>query len=262
VYAIWSQGFRRGGANSVPLTGIFQESPQLATYKPDSVNNYEVGMKGHLSNGFNYAVALFDMHWDKPQISASLPSGNLAVYNGNTAESKGAELEISGPLFAPGLTYIAGGAYTDAKLTSDFSYPANDGTGTGTIVPGLVSGTAGQQLPGSPKVALSGTMVYTRMLVPGYKWDLSLNGTYSSEIPLYLSAKQSQFKTPAFGILNMDTNIHHNGWRVGAYVKNLADRRVNLVPAVVDPILIDQALATTELINPPREIGIRVGYQF
>jgi iron complex outermembrane receptor protein len=41
VYAIWSQGFRRGGANSVPFTGIYQESPKLESYAPDSVNNYE-----------------------------------------------------------------------------------------------------------------------------------------------------------------------------------------------------------------------------
>ena len=29
VYALWSQGFRRGGANSVPQSGIFEESPLL-----------------------------------------------------------------------------------------------------------------------------------------------------------------------------------------------------------------------------------------
>jgi iron complex outermembrane receptor protein len=262
VYAIWSQGFRRGGANSVPLTGIFRESPMLATYAPDSVNNYEAGMKGRFENGFNYTAAVFDMRWDKPQISASLPSGNLAVYNGNTAESKGFELEVSGPLFLPGLTYMLGGAYTDAKLTSGFSYPANNGQDTGTIVPGLVTGTAGQQMPGSPKLALSGSIVYKRTLLPGYNWDVSMNSTYSSVVPLYLSTTQSQYKTPPFGLVNLDTNIRHNGWRVGAYVKNLADRRVNMVPSVVDPILIDQALATTELINPPREIGLRIGYQF
>jgi outer membrane receptor protein involved in Fe transport len=77
-----------------------------------------------------------------------------------------------------------------------------------------------------------------------------------------LSTTQDQYKTPAFGLVNLDTNIRHNSWRVGAYVKNLADRRVNMVPSVVDPILTDQALATTELINPPREIGLRAGYQF
>jgi len=262
VYATWSQGFRRGGANSVPLAGVFRESPLLATYQPDSVNNYEVGMKGRFSNGFSYSAALFDMRWDKPQISASLPSGNLAVYNGNTAESTGAELEISGPLFLPGLTYMVGGAYTDARLTSDFSYPANNGMGTGTIVPGLVTGTAGQQMPGSPKTALSGTIVYKRALAPTYDWDISANGTYSSVVPLYLSSTQAQYKTPPYGLVNLDTNIWHNGWRVGAYVKNLADRRVDLVPAVLNAYLLDAALASSELINPPREIGLRVGYKF
>jgi len=262
LYAAWSQGFRRGGANSVPLAGIFQESPLLATYAPDSVNNYEVGMKGRFSNGFSYAVALFDMRWDKPQISASLPSGNLAVYNGNTAQSDGIELELSGPLLLPGLTYMIGGAYTNARLTSSFSYPANNGAGTGTIVPDEVKGVAGQQMPGSPKTALSGTIVYKRALAPTYDWDVSVNGSYSSVVPLYLSATQAQYKTPAYGLVNLDTNIRHNGWRLGAYVKNLADRRVPLVPSVVNPILLDQSLATSELINPPREIGLRAGYRF
>ncbi|HEY2684739.1 MAG TPA: TonB-dependent receptor [Steroidobacteraceae bacterium] len=262
LYATWSQGFRRGGANSVPLTGIFQESPLLATYAPDSVNNYEVGMKGRFSNGFSYTVALFDMRWDKPQISASLPSGNLAVYNGKTAQSDGVEIEISGPLFLPGLTYMVGGAYTDARLTSSFSYPANNGAGTGTIVPNEVVGTAGEQMPGSPKTALSGSLVYKRALAPTYDWDISLNGTYSSVVPLYLSSTQAQYKTPPYGLLNLDTNVRHNGWRLGAYVKNLADRRVDMVPAVLNPFYLDPTLLTTELINPPREIGLRVGYQY
>jgi hypothetical protein len=157
---------------------------------------------------------------------------------------------------------MVGGAYTDARLTSDFSYPANNGMGTGTIVPGLVTGTAGQQMPGSPKTALSGTIVYKRALAPTYDWDISANGTYSSVVPLYLSSTQAQYKTPPYGLVNLDTNIWHNGWRVGAYVKNLADRRVDLVPAVLNAYLLDAALASSELINPPREIGLRVGYKF
>jgi hypothetical protein len=202
------------------------------------------------------------MRWDKPQISASLPSGNLAVYNGNTAESKGVELEVSGPLFIDGLTYMAGGAYTDAKLTSDFSLPANNGQQSGTIVPGLIKGTSGQQLPGSPKGTLAATITYDRPVAPGYVLDVSLNATYSSRVPLYLSATQSQYQTPPYGLANLSMSLRHQAWRVGAYVKNLADRRVALIPSVVNPILRDQTLATTELINPPREIGVRASYEF
>jgi hypothetical protein len=60
----------------------------------------------------------------------------------------------------------------------------------------------------------------------------------------------------------LTTTLHHEQWRFGAYVKNAADRRVAVVPAVVPQYLLDQSLATTELINPPREIGLRASYEF
>ena len=134
VYAIWSQGFRRGGANSVPPVGIYKESPLLNTYAPDTVNNYEVGAERALGNDFSYTVAIFDIHWNKPQISSTLPDGNPGRYNANTAQSKGFEFEARGPLFIPGLSYSVGGAYADAKLTSGFSLPANNGAGVITRV--------------------------------------------------------------------------------------------------------------------------------
>ena len=149
VYALWSQGFRRGGANSVPATGYSRKARCCRDYQPDKTNNYEAGLKGRFSNGLSYTFAVFDIKWDKPQISSSLPSGNLAVYNANTAESKGFEFESTGPLFLPGLSYSIGFAYADAKLTSDFSLPANNGTGT--IVPGLLSGNRGRAASGKPQ---------------------------------------------------------------------------------------------------------------
>jgi len=262
VYATWSQGFRRGGANSVPLTGVFRESPKIAQYVPDSVNNYEVGLKGRLGGGTSYTLAVFDMRWDKPQISASLPSGNLAVYNANTAESKGFELELRGPLFLDGFSYTLGGAYTDAKLTSDFSLPANDGTVTGTIVEGAITGKAGQRMPGSPKVSAAATLSYTRMIAANYQLDVSFNQIYRGDVPLFLSQNQAQFRSPPFGLSNLSASINHEKWRAGVYVTNLANRRVTLIPTVPRAILLDVDLATTELINPPRQIGVRLGYSF
>lgn len=262
VYATWSQGFRRGGANSVPLTGIFRESPLLAQYVPDSVNNYEIGLKGRSPAGLSYTVAAFDMRWDKPQISASLPSGNLAVYNGNTAESKGIELEMSGPLFVPGFTFTAGGAYTDAKLTSSFSLPANDGTASGNIVDGEITGTAGQRLPGSPRISAAATVTYEHPFPSGWDVSASLNGTYRGDVPLFLSQAQAAFRSPPIGLFNLSATVSRGSWKVGGYVTNLADRRVPLVPAVPRPILLDADLVSHELINPPRELGVRLGYKF
>ena len=261
VYVLWSQGFRRGGANSVPLVGPFKESPLLASYAPDSTNNYEAGIKGRFANGLSYAFDLFDVKWNKPQISASLPSGNLAVYNGNTAESKGFELETMGPLFVPGLAYNIGVSYADAKLTSDFSLPANDGTGV--IVPGLISGKSGDQLPGSPKTSITAALDYQRLLMPGYSLALSLNGTYHGVVKLGLA--QAEGNTPvqqssSYLILNASAALSHDPWRATLYVTNLANKEEILVPPY-NPNAFDD-LTNDYIVNEPRMIGVRLAYMF
>ncbi|MDE2138522.1 MAG: TonB-dependent receptor [Gammaproteobacteria bacterium] len=261
VYALWSQGFRRGGANSVPQSGIFQESPLLRTYAPDSTNNYEAGLKGRLDNGLSYTFAIFDIYWDRPQISSSLPSGNLAVYNANTAESKGFELETSGPTFVPRLSYLVSFAYADAKLTSDFSLPANNGSGT--IVPGLLSGSSGEQLPGSPKTSLNVALVYDIELARGYDLTLSGNSSYRSAVALQLAPSVGtttiQHST-AYEVTNLNATLHHDAWHVTLYCTNLFDKEVILAQPS-QPNQLDN-LTNDYLVNPPREIGVRLGYAF
>ena len=232
VYALWSQGFRRGGANSVPLAGPFRESPLLSTYPPDTTNNYEAGLKGRFGNGFSYTVAVFDIKWDHPQISSSLPSGNLAVYNGNTAESKGFELESSGPLFLPLLAYSMGFAYADAHLTSSFSLPANNGAQTGTIVPGLIHGSDGQQMPGSPKTSASVALNYDMPLSPGYELEFTANGVYRTDVPMQLTPTLGvttvQYSS-SYDIVNLSVALIHKPWRASLYITNLLDHQSILV---------------------------------
>jgi outer membrane receptor protein involved in Fe transport len=262
VYALWSQGFRRGGANSVPEAGIFQESPLLHFYQPDSTNNYEAGLKGRFNNGFSYTMAVFDIKWSKPQISASLPDGNLAVYNGNTAESKGVELESSGPLLLRGLSYVFSYAYTDAKLSSDFSLPANNGLGV--ITPGLITGTAGEQLPGSPRNSVSATINYAHTLAPSYDLLLSLNGTYRNLITFDLAPSLGTTtgvrKSSSFEMMNFTAAINHTPWQLIGYVTNLLDRQNILVPPS-QPNEVG-GLTNDFVVNRPREVGLRFNYAF
>jgi outer membrane receptor protein involved in Fe transport len=263
VYAAWSQGFRRGGANSVPLAGPFAESPLLSSYAPDSTNNYEAGLKGRFANGLSYTVAVFDIHWDKPQISSSLPSGNLAVYNASTAESKGFEIESSGPLFTPQLVYSVSYAYADAHLTSNFSLPANDGTQTGTIVPGLIHGSSGQQMPGSPKSSVSAALNYDMFLTAGYDLALSANAVYRSAAPMQLTPTLGvttvQYSS-TYQMVNVSAALNHRPWRATLYVTNLLDRQNILVP----PTQFNELgkLTNDYVVSVPREIGLRVLFNF
>jgi iron complex outermembrane recepter protein len=249
VYALWSQGFRRGGANSVPLVGPFRESPLLATYQPDKTNNYEAGLKGRFSNGLSYTLAVFDIKWDNPQISSSLPSG--------------IELESSGPLFIPQLTYTVSFAYADAHLTSDFSLPANDGTQTGNIVPGLIHGTNGQQMPGSPKESASLAINYAVPLSAGYDLLLNANGVYRSRVPMQLSPTLGvttvQYSS-TYETMNLSGALTHQKWRVTLYMTNVFDKQNILVP----PTQLNELgkLTNDYVVSPPRETGLRLAYTF
>jgi outer membrane receptor protein involved in Fe transport len=257
VYALWSQGFRRGGASAVPLAGPFQESPALATYKPDSTDNYEAGLKGRFENGTSYTVDVFDIQWVNPQIAGITDAGNYAVWNANRAESKGVEFDLRGPLIVPGLTYVIGGAYSDAKLTENYALPG--GNGAGQVIPGLISGTAGSQLPGSPKESAAATVTYARKLTVDYDLSVSLNGTYKSAIPFeILIPGTTPSESSSIELANLSAVLTHAGWKLTAYSTNLFDKRALLIPASGPT----GNLYNESTINRPRELGLRVGYSF
>ena len=257
LYATWSQGFRRGGASSVPLTGPFQESERLATYAPDSTNNYELGVKGRLAVGLAYTFDVFDINWDKPQIAGVTPAGNYAVWNANKARSRGFEASLDGPLLVRGLSFALGGAYSDAKLTADYSLPA--GNGGGMVVDGLISGKAGSQLPGSPKTSATATLTYQLAVAAGYELATSLNGTYKSRIPfsILIPGTPPRDSDPT-AIANLAATLTHSAWNVGTYINNLTDKRAILAPASGPAGNLYYNTAVTR----PREIGIRLGYHF
>ncbi len=197
VYATFSQGFRPGGANSFPITGPLAESPALLSYREDKTNNYEVGVKGRSAGDFSYSLALFDVEWDHPQIGAYTPNTSTAVvYNAEKARSTGFDAESSGPLMIPGLRFSASASYAHSRLTKDFSLPGNDGTGN--ISPGVITGSAGSRLPGSPEWSAAVTLDYRRALTENWSTTLTANATYTGSVLNSLPAADST-ETPLGG---------------------------------------------------------------
>jgi len=207
-----------------------------------------------LANGLTYAFDVFDIKWDKPQVAGGTPVGNLAVWNANKAESKGAELDLNIPLLRRGLSLTVGGSYADAKFTEDYLIPAD--------AYGDIKGKAGQQLPGSAKISAAATLNYERNLAPGYDLAVSLNDTYRGPMVLTTFAGIGGPPKPVSGmdIANLSASISHQSWRLGAYVTNITDKRAILAPAQglgqVDN------LASVDTFNPPREIALRLSYSF
>ena len=166
VYATYSQGFRRGGANALPLSGAFASLPQYQTYAPDLANNYEIGVKGTLlDRRMSFSADIYRIYLNDFQFDALTFAGLPATYNGSDARSQGAEVETQFA-FAEGTSASLGYAYTDAIVTKTFnlldylSYatvPSFGGTGQTASIFGAPI-TAGTPLPGVSKTVVTGAI--------------------------------------------------------------------------------------------------------
>jgi outer membrane receptor protein involved in Fe transport len=250
VYALWSQGFRRGGANGQLLaTGPFADiAPVL--YKPDSVNNHELGIKGRIGGEVSYSFDVFYINWKDPQVSGLTPDSNDAVWNAKAAVSKGFEYELDVPLGLPGLRLATSGTYADARLTEDYSYPD---------LLGNIVGKAGQQLPGSPKESVAGTLLYGHPLGANSNLLFTLNDTYTSKVVTSVFAVLgiAPITLPSINLVNASAVFSHENWRVGLYSTNLFNKREILGRTTAGP-----TMTYTETANVPRAIYLRAGFSF
>lgn len=250
AYILWSQGFRRGGANGLLLTsGAFaDEGPN--TFGPDLVNNYELGFKGHFQNSVSYDVDGFYMPWTNPQICGLTPESNYACWNAKKAISEGFEAMVDTPVFLPGLRFHLEGTYANAHLTKNYFYPDYIGN---------IEGFAGEQLPLSPRVSAAATFSYTTTVGPDWQLVTTLNNTYTSdEVSNYFAILgQKPTNVPVLDLLNASISLSNGIWSVGVYSTNLTNKYEVLTTA-------DQGLplAYTAVINQPRVVYLRAGYSF
>ncbi|GAB4526284.1 MAG: TonB-dependent receptor [Amphiplicatus sp.] len=257
LYATYSEGYRRGGVNAVPTSGFFAEPIEFLEYAPDSVQNFEVGVKGALET-LRYSLSLYYMDWDDLQLNSATPVwAFFAIVNGQDARSKGLEFELDGHL-SEGLHYAFGYAYTDAKLTEDFVNPV-----------GAVVAPDGTPLPASPKHMLSGGFDYTRAIAPNVDLVLRADGYYQSETENSISQSvRFQETLPSFAIFNASaTAAFRDSLAVSFWIKNISNARG--VTGVfkeeymgTDPTQNYFGNGAKEQIALPRTFGLSVDYTF
>ena len=214
VYATWSQGYRRGGANAVSTTGPYPEDPGLLSYGADTVDNFEIGVKGTLGNRMRYNAALFRVNWDNVQLNTAGPvSGYFVVVNGDEAVSQGVELSLSGQVtdkLDAGVSYT----YVDAELTEDILFPGQTETGF----------LAGTSLPGIPEHALTARLGYLQSLAGGMSLYYQINGYYQTETENSTSVSPREAAThDGFALLNGSVSLAMDNWNVDLFIKNLTN---------------------------------------
>ncbi|MDE1914799.1 MAG: TonB-dependent receptor [Sphingomonadales bacterium] len=174
VYALFSQGFRPGGFNRatkliLPDQNGTAQLNRPNGYSPDSLTNWEIGLKTDLLNHkVQFNLSAYYMVWNNAIINFFNPAGGFGntsfATNGPSYHIKGAEVQIVARPF-DGLTVQAGGTYNDSKqssspcLVSNVQASVNYGQCITTYYPGGVAktvqspfGSIGSTTPYSPKV--------------------------------------------------------------------------------------------------------------
>jgi iron complex outermembrane receptor protein len=146
MYALVSKGFRMGGVNLVAPVASF---PTPATYRSDSLINYEIGIRpAWFDHTLTLDTAFFFIDWSDIQLRLTRPDGFDYVANAGAAHNKGIENTLA---WRPNQNWALQGSltYLDATLAQTLVL------GGGTT---LLDGTT---LPGASKWTSAETVSYT-----------------------------------------------------------------------------------------------------
>ena len=265
LYATVSEGYRRGGANAVPLAGGFAESPAYLQYDADQVMNYELGIKG-ATDAMRYTVSLFRMDWSDPQLNTATANwGFFAAVNGEEARTQGLEVELEGKL-TESVHYSMGYAYVDAELTSDFYKPYGNWQGDGVVGEYMVA-EAGATLPGTAEHTLSVSLDHTTSITEGFTLVSRLAGYYQSETTNAIGSDRTYAEFDAFQLWNASSTLMAEDWDITLFAKNLFSEdgvtgALTETHMGTDPGENFYGNASKDYISLPRTLGVSGRYHF
>ncbi len=256
AYATFSEGFRHGGANASAIgTCAFCDSPSTASFKPDTVKNYEVGLKGTAGNWLRFSGAVYKMLWDDIQIQLFDFSDSAYVANGGKASSQGLELEFEGQL-GHGWTASLGYGYTDAKISSNFTITDRGAT--------ILSAQDGDRLPYVPKQTLTAGLGHVDRVAGDMTLDTHLYASYRSDVTTQINDTATGFQqlggyTTVNGSTALSIGAHI---RTSLYVNNLTNQ---MGVSAAGPVLKNANFYPEyreAYVIRPRTVGLTVEYHF
>ena len=214
AYATYSEGFRRGGANAIPTSGFFAElNPETVQfYKADTVDNYEIGIKGQ-TDRWRYSADLFYVDWHDPQLNtATAWWGFFMAQNGDSAATKGLELEAAWAA-TENLIMNFGYSYINAELTADLYNPQN----------GALISEDGHRLPGTAEHVATASLDHQFNL--SGDWDMAsrLHLYYQGDSINSVQDTSIQDEFGSFALLNASVAFLSDSWTFSLYAKNLTN---------------------------------------
>ena len=263
VYATYSEGFRRGGANSArpqsvfgPMTNQFPApAGTLNSYNSDTVTNWEAGAKTEwLDNSLRLNVSVYHMIWDDIQVQAEDPQPNLftlGIVNFPEAEINGVEVWLS---WLP-----------DAYWSIEATFGYNDGelSKADTLfegTEGAITVPTGTRLPIVPdfKAHLNVTYTFPNLWMGGEPYIMARFTHTGESVNSLAGIESSPFLSPVvpqddWQMLDLQFGLEAQDWSVSLFIDNITDEKAQL--------FFNNRFAQQRLsVNQPRTIGINVRF--
>ena len=250
-----AKGYRVGGPNTTA-----GNEASLASYRPDSLWNYELGNKVRLWDGrLDINTSVYDIEWSNIQVQLVTPQGFDYIGNGGKARIYGLEEEMT--LRASRWLEIGGTVSVDrARTTSSatidrvsfdaFSLAPNAEPNAATTN-GVISG---YRLPGSPE--LQGSL-YSEAQFPvlDYQGFVRLSGQYVGSAYTDFDAKGLKFGDYTVGNFRAGMKFPHLD--VTAFVDNFTNSA-----ALASAQDLTQFIVPTGYRIRPRTVGLTLRASF
>lgn len=239
-YGSAAQGFRFGGINGA---AVADGGAVPTTYKSDTLNNYEIGIRTNwLNNRVTADLTAFLIDWKDMQIQQR---AGVVAYVDNIGKAKITGFEFSfNAILAEGLSTRIVGAYTDARTSEDF-----DSASSGYI-------PSGTTLPQAPKWTGSANLSYDYSWA---EWAFNSSVSYSYRGSSHNNL-QNTIPLDSYGMLDMAFSLGSLNLptkpRFSLIFKNLTDQQV---------ATFGWSLGTNvDLISmlPPRQVMLRLDMEF
>ncbi|MDX5627202.1 MULTISPECIES: TonB-dependent receptor [unclassified Brenneria] len=223
LYLSYSEGVRAGGFNP------FLPSVNYPAYSPEKVRSYEAGVKGSVKN-LRYSVAAYYMQINDMQVQQYIGPGVTSITNAATAYSSGLEASFDYWLNeqwsvdgAVGLNRTRFKHYQDGDNNYD-----------------------GNKNPYAPDLTWH---IGVRYDADSWYADASLDGVGD----IYLDPA-NQYRRASYQLLNLSASYPVNQHlTLSAYGQNVTDKHYDAVGYMNGNVTV---------YNPPRELGMRVSYEF
>ncbi len=263
VYASYGKGFKSGGFDMRGDAVLYPDT--VNGYEPETVETYEIGLKGVLFDRLSFATAIFDSSYEDQQITTQYPAGATVasvVDNAGSSSIRGWEFEgnlrLSDALVINGMV-----SYIDAQFDEFLAYiPSGPLNGSCPTQPGCFVDVSDQRdFQNTPEWTGAIAATYTIALGNGSTIDLRPSAAYRGAY--------QQFETPA-PLLDQDSYWMFDASAVwtspdgrysfGVHGKNLGDERYKVGGYTFPGALTGDSIVA--FYGAPRTVTATLGLKF